>query len=195
MIIPKFPGGIFALAFAVCLPAFSAGPTVAGIPRFQQVDEKVLRGGQPSPEAWPQLAGIGVSTVIDLRRPDEHSTAEEAKAVQAAGMKYINIPMKGVVAPDEATISRVLSLLHSEGKVFVHCKRGADRTGTVIAAYRMEHQCWAPKKALDEAKSIGMSWTQFGLKSYVKSFAVNNLTAFRPGPACNCSQAQAAAAR
>jgi protein tyrosine phosphatase (PTP) superfamily phosphohydrolase (DUF442 family) len=191
MIIPKCQLGTFALAIVLCLPAFSASPPVAGIPNFHQVNENVLRGGQPSPEAWPGLASLGVKTVIDLRRPDEHSTADESKAVQAAGMKYINIPMKGVVAPDEANVARILALLHSEGKVFIHCKRGADRTGAVIAAYRMEHQCWESKKALSEAKSLGMSWTQFGLKSYVKSFKPNNLSAGRPSPGCNCSPTQA----
>src|SRR5215510_8196215 len=191
MNIPKYQLGTFALALVLCLPAFAAGPAVPGIPNFQQVTETILRGGQPSPEAWPALAGLGVTTVVDLRRPDEHSIADEAKAVQAAGMKYVNVPMKGVVAPDEAQISRILSVLHSGGKVFVHCKRGADRTGAVIAVYRIEHLCWEPKKALAEAKALGMSWTQFGLKGYVKDFKTNNLTAFRPSPGCNCSQAAA----
>ncbi len=61
--------------------------------------------------------------MIDLRRTDEHDTVEEAKAVQAAGMKYVNIPMKGVVAPSEMQIAQALASLHSDGKVFIHCKR------------------------------------------------------------------------
>src|SRR5215510_580838 len=104
MIMPKYQLGTFALTLVLCVPALAAGPAVPGIPRFQQVDENIFRGGQPSAEAWPALAGLGVTTVIDLRRPDEHSTAEEQKAVQAVGMKYINEPMHGVVAPDEAQI-------------------------------------------------------------------------------------------
>lgn len=115
-----------------------------------------------------------MKTVIDLRRADEHSTEEEAKAVQAAGMKYVNVPMKGVVAPSEDQISKVLSLLlNSPDPVFVHCKRGADRTGTIVACYRMTHDRWNNKQALSEAKALGMAWTQFGLKSYIKSFQPN----------------------
>ena len=52
----------------------------------------------------------------------------------------------------------------------MHCKRGADRTGAVIACYRIEHDHWNAKKALDEAKHLGMSWDQFGLKKYVMAF-------------------------
>ncbi len=156
---------------ALSLPAWSAGQGATGVPNFHQVNEKVYRGGQPAAEGWSSLAKLGVKTVIDLRRPDEHSTAEEAHAVEAAGMKYVNVPMKGVVAPTEAQVSQALGLLlSSPDPVFVHCKRGSDRTGTIIACYRMSHDSWDHKRALAEAKSLGMSWSQFGLKNYIKSF-------------------------
>ncbi len=143
---------------------------VTGIPNFHQVNDHVFRGAQPSAEAWPSLAKLGVKVVIDLRREDEHSTAAEAQAVTASGMTYFNVPMKGVVAPTNEQITKVLALLNSEGPVFVHCKRGADRTGAVIACYRIAHDRWANKQALHEAKSLGMRWTQFGLKDYIKDF-------------------------
>jgi hypothetical protein len=85
-------------------------------------------------------------------------------------MKYVNVPMKGVVAPTDQQINMILSHLDSKELVFVHCKRGADRTGAVIACYRMAHDHWGRKQALQEAKSLGMGWTQMGLKSYVNSF-------------------------
>jgi protein tyrosine/serine phosphatase len=144
--------------------------TVPNITNFYQVNDHVFRGAQPSPDAWPALAKLGVTTVIDLRRTDEHSTEAEAKAVTAAGMKYLNFPMRGVVAPSDEQVQKILALLDSNEKVFIHCKRGADRTGAVIACYRISHDRWVSEKALSEAKSRGMSWTQIGLKSYVKSF-------------------------
>jgi len=143
---------------------------VPGIPNFHQVNDHVFRGGQPAAEAWPSLAKLGVKTVIDLRREDEHSTAAEAQAVAAAGMNYFNVPMKGVVAPANGQIERVLALLNSQDPVFVHCHRGADRTGAVIACYRIAHDRWDRKQALREAKSFGMAWDQLGLKHYVMMF-------------------------
>ncbi len=162
--------GFAALAVALSLPALPAAVDTLGIPNFHQVNEHVFRGGQPPAESWQGLAQLGVKTIIDLRRTDEHSTEEEAKAVVAAGMKYVNVPMKGVVAPPDEQIAKVLALLNSQDKVFVHCKRGADRTGTIIACYRIKHDRWRAQQALAEAKSFGMAWTQVGLKSYIKSF-------------------------
>jgi len=113
---------------------------------------------------------MGIKTVIDLRREDEHSTAAEAQAVAAAGMNYVNVPMKGVVAPTNEQIAKLLALLDSSEPVFVHCKRGADRTGTVIACYRIAHDRWQHQLALQEAKSFGMGLVQVGLKHYIMAF-------------------------
>ena len=166
----KFPRALAALSLCLSAAIGTAAAAEFSIPNFHQVDKQVYRGGQPAPEAWPGLAGLGIKTVVDLRREDEHSTAAEAQAVSAAGMKYVNVPMKGVVAPSNEQIAKVLALLDSEGPVFVHCKRGADRTGAVIACYRIAHDRWARQQALQEAKSFGMGSLQIGLKHYVMSF-------------------------
>jgi tyrosine-protein phosphatase SIW14 len=156
----------------VSIPAWAATIEAPGIPNFHQVDEHVYRSAQPKDEGWKNLAKLGVKTVIDLRRPDEHSTDAEAKAVEAAGMHYVNVPMQGVVAPPDGAITKILALMNSrtDGPVLVHCKRGADRTGTVIAAYRMTHDHWQNGKAMQEAKSYGMRWTQVGMKQYISNF-------------------------
>ena len=151
------------------------GPALAetpAIPNFHQVNDHLFRGGQPAPEHWQSLAKMGVKTVVDLRREgeEEHSTAAEAKAVAAAGMIYVNVPMKGVVSPTNEQIAKILALLDSKEPVFVHCKRGSDRTGTVIACYRISHDRWQRQQALQEAKSLGMGLVQLGLKKYIMSF-------------------------
>src|SRR5690349_3594428 len=109
------------LAVALTLPTWPADLLAPGIPNFNQVNEHVFRGGQPTAEGWPGLAKLGVKTVIDLRRADEHSSEAEAEVVTAAGMQYVNVPMKGVVAPTDEQINKVLSLLDSQDPVFVHC--------------------------------------------------------------------------
>ena len=162
------------VAVVVSSPAYGADATVEakGIRNFHQVNEHIFRGAQPAQEGWNSLAKLGVKLVIDLRREGEngHSIASEAKAVEAAGMRYINIPMNGIVSPREADIRKALDLLDGPDPVFVHCKLGKDRTGTVVACYRIAHDRWDNGKALAEAKTVGMHSIEFGMKRYISSF-------------------------
>lgn len=168
-----FPWQVAAAAVAVVigmpLAAQESGPS--GVPRFRKVDEHVYRGGQPTEDGFQNLAKLGVKTILDLREEDSRSAAEQ-KAVTAAGMRYVAVPMQGMQRPTDASMVKALNLLEdsSSGPVFVHCKRGADRTGDVIACYRVEHDHWQNTKALAEARSIGMSWFQQAIQHYVLSY-------------------------
>jgi tyrosine-protein phosphatase SIW14 len=112
--------------------------------------------------------------VIDLRGP-EHSEADEKRIVEANGMRYVGIPMKGMRTPPDEQISEALKLMNdpNAGPVFVHCRRGADRTGAVIACYRIDHDRWDSAKALEEASRYGMRWFEIALRKYVARFATN----------------------
>jgi tyrosine-protein phosphatase SIW14 len=156
--------------FLLSLSAF-AGSSVHGIRNFHEVDEHVFRGAQPTEEGLRELAQNGVKVIVDLRESGHRSAAEE-RAVKAAGMRYVNVPMTGLTPPTQEEINTVLQLLddQSNGPVFVHCMRGADRTGAVIAAYRIEHDHWDNARALREAMADGMSFFQYPRQSYIRNF-------------------------
>jgi protein tyrosine phosphatase (PTP) superfamily phosphohydrolase (DUF442 family) len=164
-----------ALLFAVPNPSQSAITQVAGVPNFHQVTERIFRGGQPEVRGWPELAKIGVKTVIDLRRPGEHSTLAESLAVSAAGMRYVNVPMDGFATPTETQLAVPLSVLDAGEPVFVHCKLGCDRTGTVIAAYRISRQSWENQKALAEARQMGLHWWENGMRRFIAAYRATPL--------------------
>lgn len=148
-----------------------AGSSVPGINNFYKVDENVYRGAQPSQAGFRYLAKIGVKTVIDLREADSRARAEE-KLVTAAGLKYINVPMSGLTPPTPAQISKILATLENPAAepVFVHCMRGADRTGAVIASYRIDKDGWDNARALQEAKERGMSFFQLPRQRFILNF-------------------------
>lgn len=173
----RFVSRLFLSLFVLSLPAF-AGSRVQGIKNFSQVDAHVYRGAQPTAEGFAYLAKIGVKTVVDLREPGGRSLAEE-RVVTADGMQYVNVPMTGLTPPTEAEITKILGLLEDDtpGPVFLHCMRGADRTGAVIAAYRIEHDHWDNARALSEAKSLGMSFFQLPRQHYILTFQPRRLEA------------------
>jgi protein tyrosine phosphatase (PTP) superfamily phosphohydrolase (DUF442 family) len=164
-------------AFAVSVP---------GIRNFHEVNANVYRGAQPSPAGFRYLADIGVKTVLNLRMHDGAATKEK-EIVTSLGMKYVNVPMTGLTPPTPAEITRILVLLEdrSGGPVFVHCMRGADRTGAVIAAYRIDHDHWGNDQALLEARTCGMSMFQYPRMAFIRNFQpiVSIQPAKTPAPA------------
>jgi protein tyrosine phosphatase (PTP) superfamily phosphohydrolase (DUF442 family) len=164
------------------LPVFAGN--APGIGNFDQVDVHVYRGAQPSDAGIQYLAKLGVRTVIDLREAGGRAEAER-QVVTRAGMTYVNVPMSGLTPPSEAEITRVLTILEdtTTGPVFVHCKRGADRTGSVIAAYRIDFSKWDNGRALAEAKAHHMSGFQFPRMAYIRNFRPHIARATTTAPA------------
>jgi len=68
----------------------------------------------------------------------------------------------------------------------VHCAAGKDRTGTVVAAYRIAHQKWTNQQALAEAQQIGLHWWERGMKRYIASYTA---PAIAPAPAAQLASA------
>jgi len=157
------------LAFSFLTAAGIVCAQVPGVPNFHKVDDRFYRGGQPTSEGFRNLAAAGVKTVIDLRNIGEHSQAREESWVESDGMRYISVPMRELSAPSNAQVARVLAILDdpSTGPVFVHCRRGSDRTGTVAACYRISHDHWKNRQALKEARGFGMSMFERGMQHYV----------------------------
>jgi len=168
--------GLSALIVTAFASVGSAGSVIPGVGNFQKVDDHVYRGAQPTAEGFANLKKLGIKIVIDLREPGDRSAAED-KVVSAAGMQYVSVPMYGMETPKNQSVQKALALMEdaSVGPVFVHCKRGADRTGGVIACYRVEHDRWKNERALAEAKSMGMSWFQKAIQSYVMKYQPRNL--------------------
>jgi tyrosine-protein phosphatase SIW14 len=152
--------------------ATAPAPQPRGVHNFIQVNDGIFRGAEPSPDGLIDLRALNVSTIIDLREKGE-GTEQERKIAQGLGMKYINIPLKPFSAPSQAQVEYVLSLLQQQkaGKIFVHCHYGKDRTGTVIACYRIEHEGWSNARALSEAKQDGLRRLEPGMKNFILHFA------------------------
>jgi tyrosine-protein phosphatase SIW14 len=143
--------------------------TTDEVPNFHQVNERLYRGGQPTPGSLKRLAEVGIKTVINIRTGEEKIEAEEAEA-RAAGLQYFNLPLKQLRRPKEEQMARIMAIINDPANqpVFVHCRRGSDRTGTVIASYRIMNDGWTAKQAQKEADKLGMRWWEFGMKDYLR---------------------------
>ena len=156
---------------AMFAPISGAAVLPPNLSNFQQVSDSLCRGAQPSDEGFRELAKAGVHTVVDLRGAGGRSS-REAELVRSLGMQYINVPLSGYQAPTAVEVSKVMAVLNDPkaGEIFVHCRRGADRTGTILAMYRIEHDHWSNRQALDEAKTMKMASSERLMQKFVLGF-------------------------
>lgn len=185
---------IKSLGIVVCLlmPLASTGlaqkePVYSELPNFHKVSEQLYRGAQPLGGGIRKLAELGVRTIINLRGEDERALQEQKEA-EAAGLRYFSVSMPGLSAPSDEQVARVMAIINSSENqpVFIHCRRGSDRTGTIAAVYRISHDGWTAARAIAEAKQLGMSWTEFGMKSYISDYYKRRVSArTQPATATN----------
>jgi protein tyrosine/serine phosphatase len=143
----------------------------AELPNFHQVNSQLYRGAQPRAGGLQKLKAIGIKTIVNLRGKDEHTGAEDEEA-RSLGLRYYNISLPEFSSPRDADVQRVLNIINAPENqpVFIHCRHGEDRTGTIIACYRISHDGWTAAAAKKEAERRGMSWTQVAMKRYIDTF-------------------------
>jgi protein tyrosine/serine phosphatase len=171
----------FLIASAVASPSWAADDKLANVPieRFHQVDEGLYRGAQPTEAGFRHLRELGVRTVVNLRMEADAKRTNEKQIVESLGMRYIQLSVedgnfftRSRTIPDEV-IREFFTVLNGRepGPIFVHCHRGADRTGAVVAFYRIARQGWDSDRALKEARALGMrSWYR-GLQNQIAKFS------------------------
>lgn len=159
------------------------GPTVGryhhGVPNFATVDpapEAIYRGGQPTQAGFKTLKKMGVKTVIDLR---DDAVSWEKSAVTKNGMTYVHIPSNAARTNATTIASFLTAMTEADRPIYIHCKRGRDRTGLEVACYRLVHQQdkWSRQQAIEELRAHGQQRLFFpGIERYLRTFNPEDFT-------------------
>ena len=159
---------------AMPTPSDSFGPLRAagiGLENFGIVDGRIYRGAQPGKGDYRALAGLGVTTIIDLRLD---SKSDARRNAEDAGLRYVNIAIDDHGQPTDSDVTAFLKALDESpaGKVYVHCAGGRHRTGSMIAVYRMVRDGWTLARAYDEMLAYDF-YTRLGhggFKTFVDNY-------------------------
>lgn len=161
------------LLFLITFLSPLAQASDSNIKNFFQVSEGIYRGGRPTDGNMEYLAELGIKTDINLQGGDRknlgigrimewyqpgekpENIAHEKAVAESFSINFYNFPLNSL-APvsrvDDKKIDQILAILENPGlqPIFIHCEHGKDRTGLVIALYRVKVQKWSVHDAYSE---------------------------------------------
>jgi uncharacterized protein (TIGR01244 family) len=153
-------GEAAALAYAEARSIWSGKDTdllSAGdlLPYGREPFSGVITGGQPSLKELEIAADFGVSTVINLRMPQEPGTKGEE--VEALGMRYLEIPVNGAAGLTVENAQALATALgESDRPVIVHCGSG-NRVGALFAIKASRLEGKSPEESLLIGQKAGVT--------------------------------------
>jgi uncharacterized protein (TIGR01244 family) len=128
--------------------------------KFFKVGDDVFIGGQPTQRALRELKQQGVTTVVNLRTPEEMARIgfDEAALVKELGMRYVFIPMRGNAEfpySPQSLKDFEAAMKSADGKVLLHCTI-AWRASHMWAAYLIDARKVPVATALEQTRLINL---------------------------------------
>jgi uncharacterized protein (TIGR01244 family) len=129
--------------------------TVPGLSNGQSPLPHVVTAGQPTAAEIAALAGAGVKTVLDLRLPSEARGFDEAHVAEQAGLRYVNVPVQGMVSDEAFATVRGVLREAATAPVLYHCA-SANRVGALLIPHLMLDLGQDQATALRTAQQVGL---------------------------------------
>jgi protein tyrosine/serine phosphatase len=135
-------------------PVAWATPVIgSGLENLYKVDEGVFRSEQPKKNEFAELSIYGITDVLNLR--EFHDDNDEAAIFE---LNRHRVPIRTGSITQEQLIGALNIIQNREKAILVHCWHGSDRTGAVIAAYRIVFNNWSKQQAIDELANGGYGY-------------------------------------
>jgi len=139
---------------------------------FGVVNPMLYRGAQPDPDKLHLLKEAGMVSIISFRT-GKKEVEKERQISEELGLKFFHIPWKGRNDVKDGQVDEFLHIITEPANLpaFVHCKRGAERTGVMLGCYRVMYEEWAAEEAHEEMKTYKFRTFWFRhLKRYLFEF-------------------------
>ena len=150
--------------------AVAPAEKIPGLPNFFQVAPGLYRGAQPTADGMRRLEAMGIKTVLSLRAFHEDESLLPGTELDHPRIRF------NTWHPEDEDVVRFLRIVTdpANAPVFVHCQHGSDRTGTMIAVYRIAVQGWDREEAIREMVDGGYGFHPLweNLKSYLRGLDI-----------------------
>ena len=142
-----------------------------GVRNFAQVSPTLYRSAQPTREGFKESRRRGIRTVINLR-----NVSSDRDELKGLGLRYVHIHF-APWHPENEDVVKFLKIATDPRyhPVLAHCQHGADRTGTMVAIYRVYAEGWSIEEAVQELPRFGFHTLWKNLKTYLENLDVEEL--------------------
>lgn len=139
---------------------------------FYKLNERIYRSEKPSPKDFQYVQQAGIQSVLDLRL--QH---KDVQAANGLALHLYHVPMKSKYISDQMIIDAMKIIKDAPKPLLIHCAHGSDRTGVVIAMYRILFQGWTKNAAIQEMQQGGyhFHWIHKNLVRYIQSTDIKQL--------------------
>ncbi|MEA5666151.1 sulfur transferase domain-containing protein [Stenotrophomonas sp. MH1] len=136
---------------------------------LRQPRPQLLTAGQPSAQQLRDAARSGVTTVIDLRRPEEDRGYDEGAQAEQLGLRYVRLPIAGaadLTTANARTLQRLLT--QDDGTTLLHCASG-NRAGALLALLNARLEGAPTDDALQLGRAAGMTSLEASARSAIEA--------------------------
>lgn len=109
------------------------------------ISDSVYRSEQPSRKAFKELEEYGFKTVINFRR-----LWNDNRKARDTDLNLVHLPMRTAKLTEAEVIEALKAVNNAQKPILLHCWHGSDRTGVIVAAYRMVFENWTKEDAISE---------------------------------------------
>jgi protein tyrosine/serine phosphatase len=146
----------------------------SSVKNFYRVNEYVYRSAQPDAEGMQEMHKMGIRNILNLR-----SRQTDESRVKGLELTLHNVKMFPHYIEDEDIIEALRIIKSAKEPLLIHCLYGSDRTGVVVAMYRIVLQNWTKEQAMEEMKNGGYGFHTIyqNIPSYIKNADIERIRA------------------
>jgi len=120
-----------------------------------KVNEQLFVTGQVTTGVIQEAARDGYRSVLNLRAPEEPGVLpEEKQAVEAAGLQYVNRPVRKDQISDALTTEVLAEIDRLPKPMLIHCASGM-RAGAMAFMHMATRQGMTADEAMEKAQAQG----------------------------------------
>jgi protein tyrosine/serine phosphatase len=159
------------LSLTACVTMASAASSAAI--EIAEVSPGIYRGPAPySASDYGQLQALGIKTVLDVRKFRRRRLEDECRRVKACGMTYKLVPVAFRPQRDGSAECALRALTDARLRpIYIHCELGRDRSGLVVALYRVRCEGWSLCAAYAEMERFDFNNRLRALENYFWDYA------------------------